>query len=242
MEAIMNNVCDLISMPVISLYESCYLGIVKNVLFDSKLKKAVYIVIYDDISDEEKTLPVNKIYSIKDAVMIKNCSDTNLAINLELELETLNSLINLKVYTCLGQDMGRIKDVALDKNYKIINILLNNGECIDNKNLLNIGKTAAIVADKNAKVNIEKFKVRVIPELTDTDIVVKAMDTINPKKVTLPSRQVANHRMLIDRKVSKNIIANNGEVIIKQNTKITSYVIELARSYGLLAQLTKYSI
>ena len=58
----------------------------------------------------------------------------------------------------------------------------------------------------------------------------------------LPQRTVANFNFLLNRKVSKNIVNFNGEIIIKENQIINSKVLDIAKNNGKIRELTKYSL
>ena len=51
-----------------------------------------------------------------------------------------------------------------------------------------------------------------------------------------------NYNFLINRKVSRNIVNFNGEIIIKENQIINSKILDIARINGKIRELTKYSI
>ena len=63
----------------------------------------------------------------------------------------------------------------------------------------------------------------------------------NYKKIVPTSIPSNNFNFLIGRKVSKNIFANNNEIIIRKNTKITDKHIETASIYNKLRELSVYS-
>lgn len=58
----------------------------------------------------------------------------------------------------------------------------------------------------------------------------------------MPNRTIMNYNFLINRKVSKNIVNFNGEIIIKENQIINSKILDIARINGKIRELTKYSI
>ena len=65
----MYNISQIISLPVISIYESCNVGIITEVLFDNATKKAIALCIVDEneisikksikmISDKHKIMSI----------------------------------------------------------------------------------------------------------------------------------------------------------------------------------------
>ena len=55
------------------------------------------------------------------------------------------------------------------------------------------------------------------------------------------SRIITDYRFLINRKITKDILALNGEMIAKQNSKVTKEIINKASLYGKLMEIARYS-
>ncbi|MDR0426922.1 MAG: PRC-barrel domain-containing protein [Clostridiales bacterium] len=111
----MNKVSDILSKPVISLYEAKNIGTVTNILFDKKLQNAKYLLVYLDSEDDvtQKYLPFKDAGSLEsDAVTVKNTSkiQSRWAVPPGLSLNP----INLPIYNHNGKELGRISDVRLE--------------------------------------------------------------------------------------------------------------------------------
>jgi len=59
--------------------------------------------------------------------------------------------------------------------------------------------------------------------------------------LTAPKRIITDYRFLLNRMLSDNIILSNGEVLIRKGSKINSKIIEKARTFGKLVELTQKS-
>lgn len=240
----MNKLSELISKPVISLYDGHHEGIVGNILLDCKRKRALYAVIFDSLEDTpERVLPLQKIYSVGDCVMIKNDKDLELFSNLELSMSAFCNPMLSTAYDTSGKKLGQVTDIILDDKYFIEEITLSNGERCKGCNLACFNESTCIVYRDGDTIKVSSFKPKfTMPKITSPTIV-RIMDEPEPQRVpTLPNRAIANYRLLLNRKVTKNISSLNGEIIIRQNSKINHNIIDIARRHGLLRELTQYSI
>ena len=75
----MNKISEIISTPVISLYEGEYIGIIYNIIFDYKQKKCNYACVLDEKTNIPQIIKFKDIYKIgSQCVFIKNKSYLNL--------------------------------------------------------------------------------------------------------------------------------------------------------------------
>ncbi len=258
----MAKISELISQYVVSLYNGKIEGVVENVLFDTTTKKAKYLVVFNYDNDAKFVLPTSKIFSVGNgAVSIRNSSALNLYDSKELELLELSNPINSTCFQTNGDLLGTITDIVVNEKYNIEQLIINQDSEIALNSLASINENVVLVYEQNSKINIKNFydKTRIKPNNSDTRIVNileikeandnviqtenKANSTIiRPSKTQVPNRAIANYNFLINRKVMKNILSHNGDLLIKQNTKINERTINLARLNGKLNELTKFSV
>lgn len=249
----MAKVSELISKYVISLFNGSLEGVVENVLFDNTSNKAKYLVVFNETNDLTYLLPTNKIYQIgKDAVSIKNNGCLSLVESKELELSELNNPINSTAFLIEGNLLGVVKDVIMDKQYNIKSLQINDQE-IELKNIASFSYKTTLI-NYDSKVNIKKFyeRKKVEDNQQDTRIVniLKIGENNNDINTSFaqtnisiaPNRAITNYAFLINRRVAKNIMSQNGSLIIKQNSRINTDTINIARQNGKLKELTKYSV
>ena len=255
----MARISELISKYVISLYNGKIEGIIENVLFNYETGKAKYLVVFNLNDEATYVLPVSKIYLIgNDAIAIRNSSALHLYESRELELIELCNPINSSAFKINGDLLGTVTEVELDEKYFISKIIINNDKEIEKKSIAIFNEKIVIVYDKNSKINIKKFydKTKIKNSQTDSRIVnilqikddnkkshIEMMqnDILIPNKTLIPNRAIANYNFLINRKVQKNIMSQTGDLLIKQNTKINTHTINVARLNGKLSELTKFS-
>ena len=221
----------LISKPVISIYDCELIGIVYNALFDKKTKTLNYLIILDEENDLEYALHTKYILSASnDAIIVKNNNSVELKQNIDLELESLENITLKPIFSVNGNDYGVIKDIELNDKYKIQDI-----ETTTTKlNYTNIAKIDKIVIASEHKICINKYKPK--PKF---DIIENfSVEIASPK---LPNRATINEDLLLNRTVYHNIADINNNIIIKQNTIINNTIIDIAKKYGKLKELIRYS-
>lgn len=249
----MAKISELISQYVISLYNGKIEGVIENALFNLETGRAKHLVVYNYNDDATYVLPINKVYSLGDgAITIRNSSALNLYESRELELIELCNPINNSAFKTSGDLLGIVTDLELDSKFYITHFIINNEQQLAKNMVASFNNQTLIVQDEKVKVNIKNFydKTKINPKNADTRIVnilqIKENSSneninITPVKTLIPNRAIANYNFLINRKVNKNILSQNGDLLIKQNTKINASTINLARLNGKLSELTKFS-
>lgn len=252
----MAKISEIISKFVISLFNGKIEGVVENTLFDLETKKLKYLVVYSEQNDCTYVLPTSAIYSVGDgAISIKNNNQLTLHANMELEIMDMHNPINCSAFKVNGDSLGTLTDIEIDSKYNVANFIINN--TVYNKKLaVNFTKNTLILRDENTRVNVKNFAAkpafkagendnRVINilqiktnQLAQTPTYISG--TKNKQKM-LPNRAIANYDFLLNRKVKRNILSAGGSLLIKQNTRINTNVINIARQNGKLKELTKYS-
>ena len=238
----MTNLSRVISLPVYSIYESEYKGVVENALIHPTTRKIEWLVIYNEETDTKSVLKFEKIYKISDfAVLIRNSSQIQLYESVELELSNLYNPINSQVITCDGKDLGRVIDVEISKN-RVEKLVLENSTIPHNKILSFSDKITFIKTSsnqtqsrfQNKKVNIVKI------ERTELEQKVNILEK-KEEPLSTPKKAVVNYNFLINRIITKDIASSTGEVIAKKDTKINLSIIDNIRQHGKLKELTLFS-
>lgn len=247
MEANMIQLSELIGKRVISLYNLKFEGTVVNVLLDSKRQRAKYLILQNDDDYIEKVISFKNIYHISNALCIKNDTCIRLKDEMELELLGYYNPMCAEIFDTSGSNMGVITDIALDDKYDIMqyttqkytfdkaNVICFNSHMLllkkDHEKLSQFGPSKKIVPTKETEL------VAHLPtEISPIEPIGEAVTTKTPHKVTI------NSSILLDRVITKNITTPNGVIIAKQNQKITLPIIQTARMYGKLKELTEYSV
>lgn len=241
----MYKISNIISMPIISIYESEYFGIVYNVMIDCKYKKIKYICILNENDNIPRIVSVDDIYKIgNDCIFIKNKECVSLQINYEHELQKYSNPINLIAYDLEGKYLGIVNDANIDNKNKIEEFIINskNYKITD---ILNIGNSALLV--NNKKFDIRKFKPKQSIKIPDNTQKVLMQNIPNTLQENINHTEQSNYKLITDfrfltgRKLTKDILAINGEVIAKTGTTITKELINKASFYGKLVELARYS-
>ena len=235
----MEKLSELLGKPVINIFEAQIEGYVKNILFDDKFQKALWLEIFDDENQEEKLVDVKSIYSFnKDAIMLKNSEHIILANTI---IQKQFSLVGYKVYSQTGKFIDKVSDVEFDNRLHVKNIFLKTQNILDKKLILSIGKNI-IIQKENKTAKLSTFAPNKVKTNSATNNMVEIMET-EPKQIVVPKKVLTtSFDFLIGRKVGQNLYAENGQLIAKKQSKITSHIIDAASQNGKLKELTTYSL
>ena len=236
----MYKISDIISTPVISLYEGEHIGIIYNIMFDYRQKKCNFACILNENDNIPRLIKFKDIFKIgNDCIFIKNLTCLDLETNCEKEMEENTNPINLKVYNLSCEFLGKSHDIIVDDNFRISQIVLNNGKIIERNDILNIGKSTIIVG---SDVSIQKFKpvVKSIKIQNSPKKVMILSDFINSETNT-QNKIITDFRFLIGRILSQDVIALNGEMIARKDSIVTKDIVNKASSYGKLVEIARYS-
>lgn len=240
----MKKISDIISMPIISLYEGEYIGIVYNVMFDYRLKKCNYAIILDEKENINYAIKFKDIYKIgNQCIYIKNKTCLNLESNCLKELEENLSPINLKVYSLNCELLGTSNDIVINEKYEINELIMNNGTSISSDNIFNIGKNVIIVGKVKFTPNLFKPKQKIVklPQNENKVMILSDFIKSETKSNISTSKIITDFRFLIGRVLSQDVKALNGEMIAKKNSIITKDIVNKASSYGKLVEIARYS-
>ena len=239
----MNKISDIISTPVISLFEGEYLGIIYNIMFDYKQKKCNYACILDENDNIPHLIKFRDIYKLgTSCIYIKNKTVLDLQSNCEKEIEENLNPLNLKVFDLDCNYLGTSHDIIIDDNYRIYQILLNNGKTINCDEIYNIGKSTIIVGKDN--ISIQKLKPaskKLKIEQTEKKVII--LSDFLKKETTEPQNNkiITDFRFLIGRILSQDVVAVNGELIAKKDAIVTKEIVNKASYFGKLVEIARYS-
>ena len=235
----MSKVSNIISSYVVSVYNGQIEGIVNNILFNNK-KQAKYLVISQN-DEQFLVLETKDIYKIGEgAVIVKNSDVLSLMESSELKMKECFSPINSIVVSIDGNYIGHVSDIELDNKYNIKNFIVD-GQVFELNKVINISESAIIINTLDTKTSLSKFKSKTKIVMGNERITNQTVSVMSNQTI-LPNRTMLNYNFLIGRKVSKDILNFNGEIIIKENQTVNSKVLDIARINGKLRELIKVSM
>lgn len=243
----MYKVKDIISMPVLSLYEGELIGQISKIYFDKKLRKIAYFVVSCE-GDLSYILYPKNVYKLgKNAITIKNISC--LILNIDDIDDTVLMPLNSKTYTIQGEYIGKIEEITVDDKFIINNILLDNEKFLDCKQLASCSKNTVIMYDENTKVNVSRFKHKLPKNIFKAKEETKSVSCMpyppvieQPiQEITLPSNISNNPKFMIGRIATKDIMLDEKKLLIKANSTITEKTLSLACIHNKVKELMLYS-
>lgn len=244
----MYKISEIISMPVISLYESEFQGIVYNIVFDTKTKKVKQLCILNENDGIKRLLNVKDIYIIgKDCIFVKHKAMLELECSNDNVLNKYVSILNLPVYNLDGELLGKSTDIEINTKYNITNIVLADNNKINSSNIINIGKTTILTHDKSVKISTFRPRLKTIPTtLNDSKVIllssISKKENINNNSHNISQNKVVtNPSYLTGRILTQDIVALNGELIAKKNSIINKDIVVKASLHGKLIEIYRYS-
>lgn len=230
---------ELLQKPILSLYEGELLGNITKVFFDKTHKK---IKNFEILNDEEICygLEPKHIYTIgKHAITIKNKQHLVLSFsenNYEFVLP-----INVKVYSLQGEYLGVVSDYSITDKYQIENLVLDNQQLISVNEIASCSNNSIVVYYSQEHVNIKSFRYQ-IKNKTNSNSKVKVLPKLFASFNKIATTQSSKkENFIVGRICTKDIVDNQQNIIIKQNSTITDQTIALASSKNKLQDLMKYS-
>ena len=185
----MFKLSSVLNRNVISLFEAQNVGEVSGVLLDKSLNKIRYFaVINHSQNDTELFFPPTLITNVSnDAVTIKNLSKTSS--RSDIPPIYVKVIVGASVFSFLGKDYGKISDIEIDEQGKIINFVTPQLTFAPSK-ILSHSIDLLIINDTDQKVRLPRPCVKKVsspvPPPTPT-VTVSATETlIQPKATSLP--------------------------------------------------------
>jgi len=214
----MRRLTELVSKPVISLYEGRTEGTIKNVIFNKALKSIKWLVLFDDKDMlEQKYISVKEIFNIGDtAVVIKN--NQNIIPNIAQVDAKQNNPINCSVYTVTGDFINTVCDVILDDNFNTLSLELKNGTQIEKEKLVVTGQDAIILQDENNPVHINSFRQKKVPKIKTFEHnqkvhIMSASTKTESKEVEMENSEIENIENKNEQKLED--IQNENKIVLK---------------------------
>ena len=235
----MSKVSNIISSYVVSVYNGQIEGIVNNILFNNKKQAKCLVISQND--EQFLVLETKDIYKTGEgAVIVKNSDVLSLMESSELKMKECFSPINSIVVSIDGNYIGHVSDIELDNKYNIKNFIVD-GQVFELNKVINISESAIIINTLDTKTSLSKFKSKTKIVMGNERITNQTVSVMSNQTI-LPNRTMLNYNFLIGRKVSKDILNFNGEIIIKENQTVNSKVLDIARINGKLRELIKVSM
>ena len=130
-----------------------------------------------------------------------------------METENCFSPINSIVVNINGDFLGYVSDIELGSKYEILNINVGKNTTINLCDVVNVTDSAIITCIGKKKPKISSFKEKQTIPTTLNNIKVNALNSKQIETI-LPARSITNYNFLINRKVNRDILNFNGEIII----------------------------
>lgn len=259
----MINLQFLTDKPLISVFEAVFQGKTGRFLSKNKMKSIDYVEVQSDFLDISalRYIPFKKILSVGDnAITIAN----NLCINAANEIDTAGYItlsLGLPVYSSTGNFFGNLKDVVLNESGQVFLLQAENLEFTPDRiksisdNMLILGEKAPqkkvpkkiTIPDENQPVEMLNSPIE-SPQIFDEILVVESMPQsiensfvggeIASTPISTPARLISDYRFLLGRIVTEDIYSQKHENIVRNGTVITAAVVERARLFGRLVELT----
>lgn len=218
----------LITKKVLSIYDSEVCGYVLGIKFGEKMQKINSLIIVNEDEDVEYTLKISDVISIEnDYVTIRNKS--KLVVTMDNKMDNLNS----DIVGINGVSYGTIEDLEIGKNYKINKILCKNAEFLP-KNILCVGENVIIVNDTGKNYNRSNFAP--LLKVENTKSATQSVEILPHNTLPTPVR-VNNTATLLGRRLARDLLNSNGEIIARKNSIITIPIINSAKQFNIMAEL-----
>ena len=268
----MKKSVEIIGLPVISIDEGRELGIIRGVVINPAAKEVIALLIEDDKWFlGAKTFPFSAISGIgQSAVTIEKSESVTSVLDSSDLLNLLASdvkIIGSKILTKTGQFQGKIIDIILDEQGKIITFDVEdiNGKMttISSEQVVTFGKEVTITNDVSQPdipmaipmaiphTNVILAATTTKPVITASEPTLEAQQQqpIEPKiKVTPIKEQATNEtakkfddrqkKYLLGKRANRRIETDNGTVIVEQNGDITEEIIQKAKLSGKFVELS----
>ena len=182
----MQNFTEIIGAQVLSAHNSMALGTVINMQLNDKNTKVNYLIISGNDDETTYLLPSNKIFAIKDAIIIRN--QTALSVTADVGIQ---NIINANAYSISGKSYGKINEIELDDKFNVINIKTQNENLSPNK-IIGFNNGILIFNDTDKKYTNSTFRPRIkLEQRPDTSIVNVMNAEFNSSAVATPRTVVA---------------------------------------------------
>jgi len=231
---------ELLQKPVLSLYEGEIIGNINKVFFDKNKNK---IKSFELLNEEEigYYLYPKFIYSLgKHAITIKNKQNLVLSLNEDSQNSILLPL-NVKVYSLQGEYLGLVSDYSVTDKYQIENLVLDNQQLISISDLASCSSNSIVVYFSQSHVNIKSFRYKIQNKSKPNNKVKVLPKLFSSFNKIAPHSSQQKENFIVGRICTRDILDNQQNIIIKQNSTITEQTLALASSKNKLQDLMKFS-
>lgn len=220
----------IIGQKVISLVSKKYIGNVSG--FSVKNGKLFHAFCFNDNDDLELSFPCKNILSFgQDAIILKSEDELSVSENI-----ISTSPLGLPIICQNGKTIGLVKDIEINNNLKIENLVLNNKKIvnseidfIDNHFIMLKGKFK--LKNKPIVKNNFNYIVGIENNTQIANNLPKITDNTNQIQPSTPTKKVANIPNLIGKTITRDIFYKN-KILIKKGTIISQKIIDLALLSG----------
>ncbi len=223
---------EIIGKQVFDIYNANIIGTIHDACFDEKYKKVLGFYFFDQ-DENEFYLKNSNIYSYSDYITVRNSSK----VSSDFSLVNPLSPIGKNVVGVSGKDYGTLSDVEFDEKYNITNFITNI-KSFSPTEILQISSNMVI---NDEKVKLNSFKPKTVKSAINLDNLTVTMmrlpDEDTQVQKLMPKKLTVNSDILIGKKLTKDIIGKNNELILKQNQTITAKQLIVAKQHDKLNEL-----
>ncbi|MDR2201511.1 MAG: PRC-barrel domain-containing protein [Clostridiales bacterium] len=267
----MLKLSELLSKRLICLNSADFAGTISNIIFDQKLLAGKILKIYNDDGSETETgyVELKKVKNLEfDAGVISDRA--YISREWDDSMGGAANPINCECFNQDGKALGVVRDVLLDgatvesilideKEFSPKNLLSYSDKLLifnDTGAPIKLAKpksrTAAVrtpapekapqAAPERQKTAAEQDKAATEKQSADVGIPSRVPPQNTVVTRTPPqNEQPSPYKFLLGKRLSKNIRAENGALLLKEGSHITPDAIALMRSAGKLVQLALYA-
>ncbi len=243
----MHKLSEVLSKPVISLYEAVSVGTAYNIFFDDKMQKLQLLeILTDNDNDVNKFVsPKNVIFPIADAVCVKNLS----VVSSTAECQNCFNPVNRPCFDTDGKFIGNVNDVCFEK-CDVTEIYANDKKILP-KEVVKINADLMLIRAEGSKYKPAppSIKIKEKPIIQNSNEEITPKKPLTEKKVDIPTKlgagtvriNAANDdrfNFLIGKTVSKNL---DFGFPVAANTTITRTLLTRVAKEGKLVTLALYS-
>ena len=225
------NLSNIIGKQIFDIFDTSFLGTLHEACFDQNYTKLLGFLFFDQ-DENEYYVPSANIYAIGDFVTIKN--STKVLNNFDLHSQLLP--FGKQVVSIDGQDLGALYDIEIDDKYKVTNFCTQT-QNINPKEIVLIANNV-VVGNKKLSCFKPKQKQNTLTQLDKIDVkLLKIEEGQNDNTKLMPTKITINSDVLLGKKLSKDIVGKNNELILKQNQTLTPKLVLLAKQHEKLNEL-----
>ncbi len=184
----MQNFTQIVGAKVICAYNAEFVGTVLNIQTDKSHTRAKNLIITGADDESMYLLPLNRVLSIGEVVVIRNRSSLSVVAD-----GMTSSLINTEAITLLGVDAGRVTEIEFDDKFFISNIQCEK-MAFSSQQLINSNNGLTLFNDTDKKYKNSSFAPRARPIQSNSEVMVEALE-----QVSAPLSSVATPRTIIAR-------------------------------------------